>query len=766
MQVTTMKSLNKAELRFNTLEVTKDILNTLRTPFPNPCLAPNCKTGCTNTLFGKLATTTTDVDITTIKSYSDTTPDPDISAKTDFEVKDPIEELPDYKKILLDSIKFEGKGDKGTLKIFYRLESDSGFKIPIPSPLNIKILTVDDKGTATDTTDDTIKTCEVVSLGGIGGGGADCYKVTKDGHAIVGCNSTGEVTGVDAPPNNSTFFGFEAGKVSTAVENTFLGYKAGTLNTTGKSNTFVGHEAGRKVSGANDWNAYFGSLAGADATGNHNTYIGSHSGYGSTADTDNTGSNNTFVGINTGRFNTTGYFNTFIGSHAGYSNTTGYSNIFLGYHAGYSNTTGANNTFIGYYAGYFNTTGGNNIFMGYEAGYSNTTGANNTFIGYKAGYANTTGANNTFLGTHAGYFNTTGNSNTFLGYYAGSYNTTGANNTFLGTHAGYFNTTGNSNTFLGYYAGWKNTTGNSNTFLGQYAGYSNTTGTNNTFLGMNAGYSNTTGNYNTFLGYYAGWKNTTGTNNTFIGYYVGLLNTTGNYNTFLGYYAGWKNTTGRANTFLGRSAGSSNTTGENNIYIGHEIRGLQEEKNNQLQIGDWIKGEVETEGTGDSAVDKQKTLTLLSSTAGDKTADAEVVVEGSLRCTGSPCGGGGGINYDTLTSSISSSIRDATLTMPSGRTLGDYFEIQLQITHQEIETHQSHEDYVVLIPVRALIASNKTSVYVPIGSRGAPFVVLDFNASEIQATDTTLKFKTTNANYNLGVNISSIETAIGIRFGN
>ena len=654
MQVTTMKSLNKAELRFNTLEVTKDILNTLRTPFPDPCSAPNCKTGCTNTLFGKLATTTADVDITTIKSHSDTTPTPDISAQTDFEVKDPIEELPDYKKILLDSIKFEGKGDKGTLKISYRLESANGFKIPIPSPLNIKILTVDDKGTTADTTDDTIKTCEVVSLGGVGGEGANCYEVNDQGKTIVGCDADGNTTGASAP-NASTFFGHDSGKVTTATENTFIGYKAGTLNNTGYSNTFVGHEAGRKVSGANHWNAYFGSLAGADATGNHNTYIGSHSGYGSTADTDNTGSNNTFVGINSGRFNTTGYDNTYIGSHAGYLNTEGDFSVFIGRDAGRENTTGDSNIFIGRSAGYYNKTGGSNIVVGFSAG-GYATGGSNIFIGHQAGQGQSsttknTASSNIFIGYQAGYENTEGYYNTFLGYQAGQSNTTGNRNIFLGYRAGYKNTEGIYNTFLGYNAGHSNTEGIYNTFLGYNAGYENTEGEYNTFLGVNAGYENTEGYYNTFLGFNAGRYATGGSNifighqagqgqssttkntaysNTFIGYQTGYENTEGNYNTFLGNRAGHSNTTGKYNTFLGFWAGKSNTTGKLNIYIGYNtgsVGSLEKDRSNQLQIGKWILGVVDSSS-------KLKALHFLFASDSDKTSDAKVVIQGDLEVRG------------------------------------------------------------------------------------------------------------------------------------
>ena len=704
MQVTTMKSLNKAELRFNTLEVTKDILNTLRTPFPDPCSAPNCKTGCTNTLFGKLATTTADVDITTIKSHSDTTPTPDISAQTDFEVKDPIEELPDYKKILLDSIKFEGKGDKGTLKIFYRLESSSGFKIPIPSPLNIKILTTDDKGTTADTTDDTIETCEVVSLGGGGGKGADCYKVEGQ-TTIVGCDEDGNTTGASAH-NTSTFFGYEAGKSaqSDAEYNTFIGFRAGKDITTGDDNIFIGSLAGWK-----------------NKTGSYNIALGSAAGF-----SNDTGAGNVFLGYTAGSSNRTGHNNVFIGRQSGASNTGGGANISIGLFSG-ANNMGDNNIYIGRSAdgvsnkdnqlqigqwikgaiategtgdsavdkqktltllsslsanktsdaevvveGSLRCTGtpcggvchevneqgktiigckdgskeatgatstpNTSTFFGYESG-KVTTATENTFIGYKAGTLNTTGYSNTFVGHEAGRkVSAAKHWNAYFGSLAGA-DATGDHNTYIGSHSGYGSTTtddgtkvdnsGSHNTFVGVNTGRYNTTGGENVFIGSFTGYKNTEGGFNTFIGSQAGHE-ATSSINTFIGYQAGQHATTGSRNTFIGYQAGkgdsVTKNTASHNTYIGDQAGHNSSTGGSNTFIGFQAGDNNTTGHNNTYIGYGAQ-LVKDRHYQLQIGDWIKGEVDSSS-------KQEKLTLLSVAAAAKTADAEVRVRGNLKVLG------------------------------------------------------------------------------------------------------------------------------------
>jgi len=261
-------------------------------------------------------------------------------------------------------------------------------------------------------------------------------------------------------------------------------------------------------------NTFFGQNAGAVTTGSYNSFFGSAAGYGTT-----TGYDNSFVGYQAGYLNTTGYENTFIGSLAGASNTGGSYNSFVGRKAGLSNTTGNWNSFFGYNAGGVNTTGWSNSFLGDGAGAANTTGIGNSFVGAWAGHSNTTANDNSFLGREAGLSNTTGESNSFFGSYAGRSNTTGWDNIFVGYSTGSLNTEGYNNSFLGNYAGYSNTTGTYNSFLGNYAGYYNTTGWDNSFVGLIAGAYNTTGWDNSFFGYNAGLSNTTESNNSFIGAY-------------------------------------------------------------------------------------------------------------------------------------------------------------------------------------------------------------------------------------------------------
>jgi len=105
--------------------------------------------------------------------------------------------------------------------------------------------------------------------------------------------------GAGTAGGNSSFFGYQAGKVNTGASNSFMGSQAGLNNTSGK------------------FNAFYGSVAGYNNT---------------------TGSENTFIGNLTGYSNNTGNQNTFIGRGAGYFNTVGTKNLFLGYLAGFYET--------------------------------------------------------------------------------------------------------------------------------------------------------------------------------------------------------------------------------------------------------------------------------------------------------------------------------------------------------------------------------------------------------------------------------------------
>jgi len=389
---------------------------------------------------------------------------------------------------------------------------------------------------------------------------------TLDSKPLIG-KVNGDKAFYLSPTNALTSLGYQAGKNSTAGNNTFVGYQAGYSNTSGGTNVFEGYQAG--FSNTTGYNNHFdGSWAGYyNTTGSYNVSIGDAAGYHLTIGTDNL-----FIGHQAGYYDSTGHSTMAIGSLAGRSNTAN-NNVFIGDEAGENNTSGSPNQFIGYGAGIFNSTGTNNFFEGFESGHQNTTGSLNYFSGHQAGFWNTTASNNHFVGYQAGFSNKTGTINFFDGYQAGYTNTVGSFNHFSGYLAGY-NNTASENHFVGYEAGHSNTMGEKNHFDGYAAGTWNTTGSNNLFLGHTAGFYNNTGNYNLFIGSEAGYENSAGFNNTFIGHQSGFFNSNGFANNFIGFQSGYSNTSGTQNTFFGHQSGFANK-GSGNVFIGYQA-GAQE----------------------------------------------------------------------------------------------------------------------------------------------------------------------------------------------
>jgi hypothetical protein len=119
---------------------------------------------------------------------------------------------------------------------------------------------------------------------------------------------------------NKTFFGLNAGRVSTGTANTMIGENAGYTNSTGGYNT------------------YLGANAGYSNNSNNSVAVGYYSGQAMT------GTDNTLIGYYSGSVFTNKNYNTYIGSYAGIS-ATGSSNVFIGYQAG-RYETGDNKLFI------------------------------------------------------------------------------------------------------------------------------------------------------------------------------------------------------------------------------------------------------------------------------------------------------------------------------------------------------------------------------------------------------------------------------------
>lgn len=295
---------------------------------------------------------------------------------------------------------------------------------------------------------------------------------------------------------------------------------------------------------------------------------------------------NYFIGHEAGKSITpAGEYNSFIGYQSGYKNTVGDKNYFIGYKSGYSNLSGSNNIFVGDSSGYSNTTGKLNLFIGNKAGYINTTGNSNVFLGYNAGYTNN-GDYNVFLGYESGRNNINGTQNCFIGYQSGFNSDSTIYNTFVGYQSGFSTisgggTNGKYNAYFGCKAGRNNTYGFHNCFYGNISGYNNSTGSRNSFYGNSSGFANTTGSYNSFIGASCGQSNTTGTQNTFLGFFSGFSNVSGGSNVYIGYDAA-HDALGSNNTIIGSLSDVSTNTFTNVLSLGYQAIATA---SNQVRLG-------------------------------------------------------------------------------------------------------------------------------------------------------------------------------------
>ena len=222
------------------------------------------------------------------------------------------------------------------------------------------------------------------------------------------------LTGVtDSASPFETALGTGAGGSNTGVNNTFVGYNAGTASTTGTNNTAVGYNTLAANTGGSQNNAVGSGALDANTTGSENTALG-HNALGANT----SGNSSTAIGRNA-LILSNGSNNTSVGSDTMGANTTGANNVAIGNNALGSNTTGANNTAVGFNALDSNTTAQYNVAVGIGALGSVTTGVGNTAVGAEAGLdtvALTTGRDNTLIGGFVRTSAAGGNSQIVIGY--------------------------------------------------------------------------------------------------------------------------------------------------------------------------------------------------------------------------------------------------------------------------------------------------------------------------------------------------------------
>ena len=196
------------------------------------------------------------------------------------------------------------------------------------TPTQGHVLTVDSNGEAS---------FEAASGGGGGGLSSDAQFNT-----VGGTNAGDSFSGTDAV--NNTLLGYDAGtNISTGDGHVCLGYKAGA-GLTNKSNcVIIGKEAFSNTVDSNQGNIV--------CIGTHSLRIS----YGQA---------NTAVGHYTGHLITSGRDNALFGTQAGDSLTTGRRNCLFGYFAGENLTTGENNIVLGRNANASSATVDNEITFG------------------------------------------------------------------------------------------------------------------------------------------------------------------------------------------------------------------------------------------------------------------------------------------------------------------------------------------------------------------------------------------------------------------
>ena len=150
---------------------------------------------------------------------------------------------------------------------------------------------------------------------------------TTGQNTFIGQDVAGAVTSASA---NNTFVGYGAGNLATSgTQNVFVGVFAGAGNTTGTQNVFIGQQSGFQVTTA--------------GTGSFNTCVGLGAGLAMTT----TAGSNTFIGAGTASALTTGGNNTIIGINSGDNITTGSSNICIGNNSVVPVATNSNQIAIG-----------------------------------------------------------------------------------------------------------------------------------------------------------------------------------------------------------------------------------------------------------------------------------------------------------------------------------------------------------------------------------------------------------------------------------
>ncbi|MDL1949338.1 hypothetical protein FBQ97_05915, partial [Acidobacteria bacterium ACD] len=214
---------------------------------------------------------------------------------------------------------------------------------------------------------------------------------------------------VNATGSHNVAVGAQALSSSTTAEsNVALGARALVNNTTAGANVAVGDFAlGAQdySNGGTAWSsentavgfeALYWNKPTLSTNGYQNTAVGARA-----LTSNSTGLSNVAVGRGALFTNTSGNSNVAVGNGALYTSGTVSWNVAVGRSALYNSSSGHDNVAVGDLAGTAVTSGSTNVAVGSEALSSNQTGSGNVAIGYRAGYSETA-SNRLHIGTSLG----------------------------------------------------------------------------------------------------------------------------------------------------------------------------------------------------------------------------------------------------------------------------------------------------------------------------------------------------------------------------
>ena len=386
---------------------------------------------------------------------------------------------------------------------------------------------------------------------GTGGTGSKLFVPDEDENLIAGNNAgigiTAEGTGTNFSACHNLLLGCNTGRCITIGDhNIAMGQNTGSCLTTAANNVLIGRDVGMGLS------------TGGGAS--ENVMIGRNAGkipYGE---------NNVFLGYNAGRCISKANNSVFIGQEAGRgpavdatsAGCSSSSNVFIGYRAGRCYRAGSGNVVLGSNAATNACGGSYNFFALNCSARYHCSGSNNIVIGQYAMFCG---------GNHAG--DGQASNNILLGTYTGCMISNGDNNIFIGNSAGRRICTGCNNIALGTNALLNATTTNHNIALGNNSLYCNISGIHNIALGQQAARCQVSGIGNITFGNRVGFAATDGDNNILMGCCTARLMTCGNRNVILGCCAGYNLTTGNDNVFIGCRVAAPIADGSTQFAIGY-----------------------------------------------------------------------------------------------------------------------------------------------------------------------------------------------------